>query len=86
MSLNLNFIKLNERAEKFNELNFRMVNLNANMVNVNKKSYKFVSNIVPFTMQQTIKHVTLLATLFLMPVYGHEIDECVFRFSIYLFC
>ena len=40
VTLNNNFIKLNEQAEKFIKLNFRMVNLNANMVNVNKKSYK----------------------------------------------
>ena len=39
MSLILNFIKLNEQAEKLIKLNFRVVNLNANMVNVNKKSY-----------------------------------------------
>ena len=38
MLLNSNFIKLNEQAEKFIKLNFRMVNLNANMVNVNKKA------------------------------------------------
>ena len=39
VTLNSNFIKLNEQAEKFIKLNFRMVNLNGNMVNVNKKSY-----------------------------------------------
>ena len=30
MSLNFNFIKLNDQAEKLIKLNFRMVNLNAN--------------------------------------------------------
>ena len=39
MSLNFNFIKLNEQAVKLNKLNFRIVHLNANMVNVNKKSW-----------------------------------------------
>ena len=38
MSLNFNFIKLNEQAEKLIKLNFRMANLNADMVNVNKKA------------------------------------------------
>ena len=41
-NVNLYLIKLNEQAEKFIKLNFRMVNLNANMVNVNKKSYIIV--------------------------------------------
>ena len=36
MSLNFNFIKLNEQAEKLIKLNFWMFNLNVNMVNVNK--------------------------------------------------
>ena len=39
VTLNSNFIKLNDQAEKFIKLNFRMVNLNANMVDVHKKSY-----------------------------------------------
>ena len=39
MSLNFNFIKLNDQADKLIRLDFRMINLNANMVNVNKKSY-----------------------------------------------
>ena len=39
MSLNFNFIKLNDQAEKLIKLNFRIVNLNANMINLNKKSY-----------------------------------------------
>ena len=39
MSLNFNFIKLNDQAEKFIKLNFRMIYLNANMLNVNNKSY-----------------------------------------------
>ena len=39
MSLNFNFTKLNDLAEKLVKLNFRMVYLNANMINVNKKSH-----------------------------------------------
>ena len=39
MSLNFNYTKLSDQAEKLIKLNFRMVNLNGNMVNVNKKSY-----------------------------------------------
>ena len=39
-----NFIKLNDQAEKFIKLNFRMVNLNANMANVNGKSYINISS------------------------------------------
>ena len=39
ISLNYNFIKLNDQTEKLIKLNFRVVNLNANIVNVNKKNY-----------------------------------------------
>ena len=44
----LNFIKLNDQAEKLIKLNFRMVNLNANMVDVNNKSYNIFRLIVLF--------------------------------------
>ena len=51
VTLNCNFIKLNDQAEKLIKLNFRMVNLNANMVNVTKKSYTFRAAFFKFCRQ-----------------------------------
>ena len=42
MTLNFNFIKLNEQVEQLIKLNFWMINLNANVVNVNKESYTII--------------------------------------------